>query len=216
MINRPRILLLCCLLLALLGGPIAWKLAKANDSKNTPPPSPRNEAGPSPTSDTTANGDESKSSRRVVDYTAKAKSMLELRPGELGVLPVPADFLSDSPSDLPAPQGVPLVKGMVHKALAQQYLEGALRQGTAAQVKVAAGADGLDWKGEKLELSAHLGKPDEPFPDLLVDASAEGESTKISLTVPSGTCALVRSPQGESVLIVIGGGFPIGGVTREK
>ncbi|MCW1925845.1 hypothetical protein OKA05_25020 [Luteolibacter arcticus] len=208
--------MLCWLLLAIMGIPAAWKLVSAGDGKSKAAADSLAEAASSPAASSAANGSPDKSSRAAVDFAAKAKSMLELRPGELGILPIPADFLGDLP-DGPAPlQSGPQLRGMIHKAQAQKYLERALREDTPVQVKVGAAGDGLGWKDQKLDLTARLNNPDVAFPELFVETSAEGVSTKISMQVSCGTCAVVSYPSGESVLIVVGGGFPVGGLTREK
>jgi hypothetical protein len=102
--KRSRILILCGLLIALLGIPAAWKLASAGDGKSKALANSGGDAGSSSATASTAPGDESKSNRAAVDFAAKAKSMLELRPGELGILPIPTDFLGDFPGDPASPQ----------------------------------------------------------------------------------------------------------------
>lgn len=219
--KRSRIFILACFLLALLVIPAAWKLAGADDVGDKASAEQYRSAGAASTTSSTVGSEPGKSSQRAetLDYAARAKSMLELRPGELGVLPLPAGFLDEMqmPGDPVVPPSVPLLKGVMGKASAQKMLERALRQGSPIQAKVGMGSDGVGWKGGKLDLSARLNQLEDPIPELSVEASADGEASTMSLQVSPGACAVVRYPSGESVLLVIGGtSVPDGAVSKEK
>ncbi|WP_265595023.1 hypothetical protein [Haloferula sp. BvORR071] len=210
--------LLICLLLALLLVPVAWKLAAVNAAGSRA--SSKGSSSSTESGDSMAAGsDEGKASRRPTDFAAKAKSMLELRAGELGILPIPADFVADVvvvPGESAAELGVPLVRGMMSKTIACQLLEKALRQGATIQGKVGSGAEGIAWKGEKIDISARLENAGEGFPELRIESSEDGgTTTKMAMQLAAGTCAVVRYPSGRSVLVVIGKSLPTGEVTEE-
>ncbi len=142
--------------------------------------------------------------------------MLELRAGELGILPVPADFLGDPPGESDGPGNAATLRGVMSKKSAKDLIEKALRQGKQIQAKVGAGKDGVDWKMADIEMKASLAGEEGGFSELLVESSSGAQTWKHSVQLGSGTCAVLRYPSGESVLIVTGRSSPVGGVTKEE
>lgn len=111
------------------------------------------------------------------------------------------------PGEGAGPKDSGKLAGMLSRRVAQGLIEKALKQGTQIQAKVGAGADGLGWKGADFQATARLASETEGFSELLVESSsASGEPWKGSLQISNGSCAFVRYPSGESLLIVIGGG----------
>lgn len=188
---------------------VAWQ--RSGGGKGTEPAQPdsRSQAQASATGDSASNTErDGRSANRLpVDYAAKAASMLELRAGEIGIIPVPSDFIGDVPGESDGPKDSGKLSGMMSKRVAQGLIEKALKQGKPIQAKVGAGLDGLAWKGAEFQATARLTSETEGFSELLVDSSStSGEPWKGSLQIRHGSCAFVRYPAGESLLIVIGGG----------
>ena len=189
---------------------VAWQ--RSGGGKGTEPaqPDPRSQGQASASGDSASNTErDGRSANRLpVDYAAKAASMLELRAGEIGIIPVPSDFMGDVPGESDAgPKDSGKLSGMMSKRVAQGLIEKALKQGKPVQAKVGAGAGGLGWKGADFQATARLGSETEGFSELLVESSStSGEPWKGSLQIRHGSCAFVRYPAGESLLIVIGGG----------
>ncbi|WP_035601786.1 hypothetical protein [Haloferula sp. BvORR071] len=215
---KRRSILLCVFFL-LLAIPLVGRLSRGDGDSAAARSGEGSPGGQSPSAANDAGKDSRSGDRGPVDYSAKAASMLELKAGELGVLPIKADLVDDVFGGNTGPKDVPLLRGLIHKQVAKELLEKALKQGNSVQVKIGEGKQGVDWKVAEFGVKASLGgdREGEGFPDLLVESSPEcGEVTKQSVTIATGTCALVRYPSGESLLIVIGGGFPIGGLMKEE